>query len=684
MNAVLFRGLLPSLLCAFTFAAVSPASAQTTNRPLSDLTSMPLEKLMDVQVTTFSRREERASQTAGAVHVITAEDIRRSGVTSIPEALRLAPGMQVARVDSHQWAISARGFNDVFANKLLVMIDGRSVYTPLFSGVFWDVQDTLMEDIERIEVIRGPGATLWGANAVNGIINIITKSAGETQGSLMTLGAGTEERGFGAYRYGGKLGESGHYRLYAKYFSRDDSVLSSGNDSNDAWDMVRAGFRGDWGKATDPTTFTLQGDAYGGKLHQTYATIRQVPNPFPPPSLLFAPTNTPDRYDVAGGNILGRWTRTFSAESDLRLQAYFDHTLRDTVIFGEDRDTFDLDTQYRFPIGQSQDVVMGAGYRMTHDDVRNEFGVSLFPDSRATHLFSTFVQDEITIVPDTLLLTLGSKFEHNDFTGFEVQPSGRLLWTPHPKHTVWASISRAVRTPSRAEDDLRLNQALAAGFSPAVRSIFGNRDFDSEKVVAYELGYRVLPHARLSLDVATFYNDYDQLRSLEGSPVVRFTPRPPHVGFVVGNGLEGETYGVEIASTYQMRDWWRWQVSYTVLEMQMHTQPGSTDAALSGTALRIEGSNPHHQFQLRSSVDLPHNIELDAGLRHVDSLSAQGIPSYTVMDLRIGWRPAKNWEFSIVGQNLLDSQHPEFTPSFIGTQLTEVQHSVYGKVTWRF
>jgi len=293
---------------------------------------------MNVEVTSVSRRAEKLSVAPAAISVITAEELRRSGATSIPEALRLVPGMEVARVDAHNWAISARGFNDLFANKLLVLMDGRSVYTPLFSGVYWDVQDTLLEDIERIEVIRGPGATLWGANAVNGVINIITRSARDTQGLLLAGGGGTEEQGFAAVRYGGKLGDNAYYRVYAKYFNRDDQVLPDGNDSNDRWNMARGGFRIDW-DASPENHFTLQSDLYSGRLNQTYF----LPAPNPP----YAQTNQA-HLNVEGGNVLGRWSHTISERSDMKLQVYFDRTVRDGPVLDEDRDTFDLDLQHHF------------------------------------------------------------------------------------------------------------------------------------------------------------------------------------------------------------------------------------------------------------------------------------------------------------------------------------------------
>ena len=662
------------LSVTLSFLAIPGLSQNPPAKP--DLTELPIETLLGIEVTSVARHSERLSQSPAAIAVITEDDIRRSGALNIPEALRLVPGMEVARLDSSQWAVSARGFNDVFANKLLVLQDGRSIYTPLFSGVFWDVQGSMLEDLERIEVIRGPGATLWGANAVNGVINIISRSSKDTQGVLITGGAGNEERGFGGVRYGGKLSDNAFFRVYGTYFNRDDSALPNGASANDAWQLGRWGFRVDW-DVSEQNLITIQGDAYRGDVHQVFGT-------FDPNATNFFRI-IQDDFEVVGGNILGRWSHTISPNSDFRLQAYYDRTERDTVIFREKRDTFDIDAQHRFLFGERNELVWGAGYRVTTDKVGNSPTISLNPDHRTLNLFSAFGQDEITLVPERLRLTVGSKFEHNDFTGFEIQPSGRLLFTPRERQTFWASVSRAVRTPSRAEDDVILNQVVPAGSlgpgSPAfVTTIYGNRNFVSEELLAYELGYRFQPHKTLSLDLAAFYNDYDHLRSQEPGP----SPTQPLVGpafpLHVDNNLYGETYGVEAAATWEIAQWWRLQPSYTFIDMQLHRRSGSADT----TSEQDEGKSPRHQFMLRSSMELPHNLSLDAMLRFVDSLPALHISSYLSLDVRLGWRPKKNLELAIVGQNLLHEQHAEFAPSFISTQRSQIERGCYGKITWGF
>ena len=639
-----------------------------------DLTELSLEELINVEVTSVSRKEEPIFRAPSAVSIVTGSDIRRSGATSIPEALRLVPGLQVAQATAHDWAISSRGFNDLFANKLLVLMDGRSVYTPLYSGVIWDVQDTLLEDIDRIEVIRGPGATLWGANAVNGVINIITKNARDTQGLLLSGGGGTEEIGFGNVRYGGQLGEHTHYRVYTKYFNRDDTVDPSGNDSYDAWWMARAGFRADYEKDW-VNTLTFQGDLYDGELRDSLLL---------PSFTLPNPVRVNDTTRALGGNALGRWTHHFTEASILQFQMYYDRTERDSEVLKETRNTFDLDLHHRFPIFERHEIIWGLGSRVSHDEQDdNNLFLSFDPTHRTTQLYSSFLQTEWELLEEKVKLTLGSKFEHNDYTGFEVQPGVRLTWTPDDKNTLWGSVSRAVRTPSRVEDDGRVLNSITPGAPPTIVSLFGNNAYESEELTAYEIGYRIKAHPSVSVEVATFYNDYDSLRSFNTrSPFLETTPAPPHVviPFIAVNDMEGETYGAEVAVEYKPLDWWRWRASYSYLQMELHLPSNSPDP-ISESA---EGTSPHHQAGLRSSMDLPHNLQFDVTGRYVDNLPTFGIPSYVAMDVRLGWRPWSHLEFAIVGQNLLDSQHPEFGSSFIATPPVEIQRAVYGKITLKF
>jgi iron complex outermembrane receptor protein len=653
------------------------AEGRGAGRDLGDFT---LDELVNLKVTSVSKKPEKLSHAPAAIAVITDEDIRRSGVTTIAEALRMAPGLEVARVDSLTWAISSRGFNDLFANKLLVLMDGRSVYTPLFSGVYWDVQDTLLEDLDRIEVIRGPGAALWGANAVNGVINITTKSAKETQGGLVTGGGGTEERVFGGVRYGGQINDQAWFRVYAKYANHDDTATPAGRDTGDDWDQYRTGFRVDW-EHSPPNLFTLQGDAYGGTEHQPYVLAT--------PTAPAYSSLQPQTIRVAGGNLVGRWTHTFTEEADLRLQMYYDRTHRELEIFSEDRHTFDVDLQIHHPFGERQDIVWGLGYRHTDSyNLKSNFNLSFVPLDRKTEEYSAFVQDEIALIRDRLRLTIGSKFEHNDYTGWEFQPSGRLLWTPHPRHSAWASISRAVRTPSRADSDLRLTTTVippgAPPFflpAPGAVTLVGNPDKHSETLAAYEAGYRVQLHDRATLDVAGFYNEYDCLTTFEPAGQDLST-LPSYIGLpqVFSNLAEGETYGGEVAVNIQVTDWWRLRPSYSYLQVQLHRKRGSLDP----TAEDGEGDDPHHQVSLRSEMDLPWHLQLDCVGRYVDSLPNRNIPAYAELDVRLGWRPTKQLEISIVGQNLLDNQHPEFQQLILGPPQAELERGIYGKVTFRF
>ena len=651
----------------------------------TDLTLLPPERLLEIDVYSPSKRAEKLSEASAAITVLTQDDIVRSGATSTPEVLRLVPGLDVAQVDAEQWAISARGFNDIFANKLLVLQDGRSLYTPLFSGVFWNVQDTFMEDIDRIEVIRGPGASLWGANAVNGVINITTKSAGDTQGLLLTGGGGSLERAFGGVRYGDKLADDLYFRLYGKYFDREDSVFPNGQTADDAWQKGQAGFRLDWDKSeTSGNLLTLQGDIYRSIGNQTFNT--------------FAPNNPPfysaiihqDNYRTTGGNVLARLTHSFSNPSDagadpseLKLQFYYDRSEQDTIIFKEQRDTFDFDFQHQFSIGWWNHIVWGAGYRSSEDHLGNTPTISFYPGSQTTELFNAFAQDEITLLPERLRLTVGAKVEHNDYTGDEFQPSGRLLWTPTAHQTIWGAISRAVRTPSRAEESVVLNEPL----TPNVVSIYGNQNFQAEELLAYELGYRFEARKNITLDLALFYNVYNDLRSQETGfsptqPVVS-PPPPPFppqwIPTYLANGLAGDTYGLELAPTWEVTDWWRLQPAYSLLKMQLHAQPGSSDTT---SAAFLEGSSPQQQVSLRSLMDLPHHLTFDWTLRYVDQLPGFNIPGYFALDLRVAWRPTSGVELALVGQNLLNAHHAEFAPTFIGTQRTDVPASFYGQLTW--
>jgi iron complex outermembrane receptor protein len=657
--------ILLALLISMGWAAEHSATRQGSVDP----TQISLEELLKTEVISFTKRPESRAEVAAAVYVITQEDIRRSGVTSLPDALRLAPGVEVARIDTNKWAVGVRGFTSRLSRSLLVLIDGRSVYSPLFAGVYWEVQDTLLEDVDRIEVIRGPGGTIWGANAVNGVINIITKKAQETQGGLLVGGGGSQEQGFGGVRYGGKIGQDLFYRVYGKAFNRDAAFHDNAPDFDD-WRMGQVGFRTDWeGHRGDSVTF--QGDFYIGEAGQ-----RTVLTTIAPPLT----TTVEKDADLAGGNLLGRWQRVFSTTSDLSLQLYYDHTYRREPTFRESRDTFDIDFQHRFRIPWQQEILWGLGYRVTSGDTDAIPTIALMPRRRTDQLFSAFVQDEIRFL-ERLRLIIGSKFEHNDYSGFEVQPSARLLWTPTPQHTVWGAVTRAVRTPSRVEHDLTLT-ALLDPRTPTFARLTGSDAFEAEKLLAYELGYRLQPTPRLFLDSTAFYNYYTDLLSLEpAAPFTETTPPPGRVilPFSTRNKLHGEGYGVELAADWQPFGWWRVSGVYSYLQLNLTRDKDSMDPT---TVRSTEGSSPHHMVSLRSFMTLPGHLEFDLVWRYVDRLPSQSIGSYLTLDARLGWHPLPPVTIAVVGQNLLKDHQAEFSGGSSGN--TAIERSVYGKVIWRW
>jgi iron complex outermembrane receptor protein len=636
------------LLLATPLFCSAPLYAQETYQSPTELKKLPLEELVDVEIMSAARRPEPLSQAASAIDVITADDIERAGVTNIPDALRLGTEMQVAQIDGHDWAISTRGFNISGANKMQVLMDGRSLYTPLYSGVFWDVQQTFLPDLARIEIIRGPGATLWGANAVNGVINILTKSARDTQGLLLYGGGGDEETDFVGLRYGGRINQDTYYRAYVMHSNHDSLTLEGDGDAGDETDMTQGGFRID-ATPNSEDTLTLQGDGYGGHFGQL---------------------NGPD-ITVNGGNVLGRWTRQLASDSSLMLQTYLDYTHRLVPdVFEEHRGTFDIEFQHRLVIAERHDVIWGANYRLSADDIGN-LGPSLafVPDSKAAHLVSAYVQDEFHLVPGKFSLIAGAKFEYNSFSGFEIQPSGRFVWTPTEGQTVWGAISRAVRTPTRVDQDL-VSPNPSTG-APAL--LIGSPDFESETLIAYELGYRIKPWHTVSIDLAGYYNDYDNLRSIEP-----LGPGPTGP-FVFKNKLVGSSYGGSLSTKWKVTDWWELSGWVSLLHEDIHPGPGSADVT-HGTS---EGNDPNCTAVAKSSLDLPHHVKFDAILRYVDDLPHPATPAYLTADVRIAWSPYPNFEVAFVGRNLFDEKHPEFSSSRPG-MTREVGRGFFGTLKWHF
>jgi iron complex outermembrane receptor protein len=597
---------------------------------------MSMEELMNVEVTSVSKRPEKLTEVASAIQVITGNDIHRSGVTRLPEALRLVSNLQVGQANSHDWAITSRGFNGlpsaggVLANKLLVMVDGRSIYTPLFGGVYWDVQNVMLEDVDRVEVVSGPGGTLWGANAVNGVINIVSKSSKETQGLYVSGIGGSLLQDYGGLRYGAKIDTNLYFRVYGQRFDQKGTTLVNGADAKDAWNTTQGGFRMDY-YPSKANTLTLQGDFYGGTENDS---IKQA--------------------NTDGQNVLGRFTHLFSEKSNLTIQAYYDRTWRKTpnsaTRFYYQLQTYDLDIQHRFSLGGRQSIVWGVGYRMQQDQTPG----SLKPPSRDMPLYSGFVQDEITIVPERIKLTIGSKFLHNVFSGFEIQPCTRLAYTPNNRQTIWTSVSRAVRTPSRFDSDV---------VSAPVK-------FDSEKILAYELGYRIRPIDQLLLSFAGFFNHYNNLRSLDSNSSTS-TP------IVLANSQRAESWGFEFSGNFQATKWWRFRGGYTYFEKNIW----ATKSIVLPVSKAFEGVDPKNIFMFQSIMDLPKGFQLDLIGRYTDALPAvagfiQKVPPYFTFDTRIAWQ-FKPLEISIVGQNLLSEQHTE-------TGASKIPRSIYGRVSCRF
>jgi iron complex outermembrane receptor protein len=666
----LSRMLTGAVLAALCMTALTvSASAQDGD----DLGAKSLEELMDIKVISASKKEETLFKTAAAIFVITQEDIRRSGMTRIPDLLRMVPGVEVARIDGVGWAISVRGFNRRFTDKLLVLIDGRSVYSHDTSGVDWEALDMPLELVDRIEVIRGPGGSLWGANAVNGVINIITKHSKETQGGLVTAQGGSEDRATSAI-YGGKLGDDATYRVSGKYLNGSGLVDESGQATHDGLDSAHGGLRIDW-QPSSSDNLTVLGDIYDLAATEKTFLVSSLLDPLAPLS------DTLIHY--SGGDVLTRWNHSFSATSDMTFQFYYDRTADGYTAESQGTNTFDFDFQHHFAWGDRQDIIWGLGYRLIEDNFTSlpTGPIHAMPPAENSQVFSVFIQDQIVLVKDRLRLTLGSKLEHDDYSGFQVEPNVRLLWTPATRQTFWAAVSRAVRTPSRGEVSIDDNFEAVPGPGglPVIVTVFGTPSFKAEDLLAYEVGYRVEPIRKISVDIAAFYNVYNNLQTdVLGAPFFDPIPVPRIVEPIsFGNQEDGHTYGIEPSITWAATRFWKLTGSYSFLRMDLNNKSGNL---LGDNA----GDNPAHQFQVRSYLNLPGKVELDTSAFYVSALPDQGIRSYTRVDARVGWRPAENIELSFGGQNLLSPRHEESLADDAGVVTTMVKRTVYGKMTWRF
>ena len=661
-----------SALCfSLMLAALLPGAAGNVwagEVRLAAIEELSIKDLMQVEVSSVSRKSQTLHDTAAAAFIISQEDIRRSGATSIAEALRMAPGLEVAQLDTWHWSISSRGFNFRLANKLLVLMDGRTVYNPVFSGVSWNVQDTMMEDIERIEVIRGPGAAMWGVNAVNGVINIITKKTKDTLGNLVVAGAGNQERGFAAYRHGGKLGDDGSYRVYGKGFSRDSTIGTAGQKQNDTWQSGQAGFRMDR-SISSGNRLTLQGDAYRQTTGLTMYPLTVLP-----------PFNTTFQANDhwSGANLLARWEGSRSNGAEFTLQAYYDWTLVTTPFISDKKDTLDLDFQHRLHPNASNDLIWGGNYRHIQSAMGNTSALTFTPANVNYQNVSVFVQDDIALSPNKLRLTLGAKLEKTYYGGTQLQPNARMLWTPDSTNSVWGAVSQAARSPT----PLELNASAAQGtFRPvppilAQVRLTGNPNLAAERVTTAEIGYRTQWTSRFSSDIAAFSSRYTNLIIVRQG-TFNFPTLTLPLTFVTSTQTL-TTRGVELSADWNILDWMRLSGAYTYLNIPTFENSAVPDPA---------GHSPRHRGSLRARMDLNKRSKLDLMLRYVGDISSATGPvsAYTAFDARYAYAPRPGLEYSLVAQNLFSPSHMEWrdaTPFF--PVPSEIPRSIYAKVTWRY
>ncbi len=636
--------------------------------------------IFNFDIYSLSKKKENSFDAASATYVLTSEDIRRSGATYIPEALRMVPGMQVSRIDGNKWAISIRGFDHQFSNKLLVMIDGRTVYTPLFSGTVWDIHDYVLEDIEKIEVVRGPGGTIWGANAVNGIINIITKNAVQTQGSYLSQVVGNADKSITEARYGGKIGDGDYYKLYAKNTIRGGSYNSGGGKKDDGNRQSRAGFRYDI-NSIEGSSISVIGDAFDGKASNYFTTLEQTEK---------------NNKDSSGADIILNWDKKISNQSSFSLNTYFDYEEFRIPVLTRNQKTIDVDFQHFYNFSNNNNFTWGFGYRQIIDDIKEGEAVTTngsntkfipinyTPNKRNDEIFSAFIQDKFGLIADKLYLTVGSKFLHNDFTGFEHQPNARITYYPDRNQTLWGSVSRAIRMPTRAEVSFDIKEE----YNGSTVSL-GNVNAKSEVLVAYELGYRIKPTTKTIIDVTAFYNDYSKLRTYESIDGTS-TGTP-----IAANKGKGSSFGGEILGKWQVNDRLKLEASYDFLKMDLGVNGNSTDnisILASSDALRLsQNRSPKNQFRFRSYFNITPKIELDNMFYYVDSLPSaklytsdpSGVSAYTRFDTRIGYLPNRNLDLSVGVRNLFDDRHAEYYSALYNTN-AEIGRTYFCKVVWQY
>jgi iron complex outermembrane receptor protein len=662
------------LLLALCGAIAVPAPGLAQGQP-PNLSQVSIEDLMNIEVTSASRKEQRTEDVTAAVFVITHDDIRRSGMTAVPDVLRLAPGVEVAQINASKWAVSVRGFNSVYADKLLVLIDGRTIYDRIFSGVIWDAQDLPLEDVDRIEVIRGPGAALWGANAVNAVINIITRTAAETQGTLVQV----EGRRTGAQavvRYGGLLGTAAAYRVYAQFSGRDQPDFDSGAGGavTDGATSFTTGVRADW--TTKPNALTVESAFTEGRTHALWSNLD-------PRTVATAPIDAA-ATEASGGYVLGRWRHTRDNGASLQVQSFVDVASRKEPVATYDRETFDVDTQYHTTLGSHQDLVAGAGYRFISDQYVGAVGFSLLPAADKSSLLNAFLQDEISLFADRLALTLGSQVQHDSETGAGVQPTARVMWKGLAHQRLWTAASRALRTPSRYERGIQVDYPPMPGPNglPLLVRFSGNPSAATEHLVDVEAGYRFEQGTSWSVDITGFGGRYAHLRTQETDAPIFQPGSPPSilVNTQFGNLLDATTRGVEIAGHWAPVPVWRLDGSYTAFHLTPHLADTSQDPAADGE----DGSVPRTQWQLRSAFSPDPRATLSLALFHVGPLAQLHVDAYTRADVTAEWQFSRHLSAMVIGQNLLDGSHLEFAGTNILLAATTVPRSASVRLRWTF
>lgn len=659
-----------SVVCLLSFLLLASVSQGEESRSTAEeLLDLSLEDLMQVEVTTVTRLTESRKDTPAAVTVLTQEDIRRSGATSIPEVLRQVPGVYVARLDGNKWSVTTRGFGGRFANKMLVLVDGVSIYSPIFSGTFWEVENVLLEDIERIEVVRGPGGASWGANAVNGVINIITFAAAKTPGGLLRVGGGSEERTRLGLRYTEKVSEDLSLRFSGQYMNRGNQRSLGGGEAFDWYWSGNTQLRLDW-TPDGPDSITFVAKALYSELHEVY----RLASPLPPYSSAYKDTS-----DVEHGNLMLRWKHKIEEDDEVQVQAYFDHWRNNSVVIGDERHVLDLETQRRQGFGDGHEVAYGIGVRHVWDEIESGYA-SFLPPTHNETTYSAFANVSLWAVPERLRFVIGARAEHNDYTGIEIEPTVRIAWTPAPKHTLWAAISRAVRVPARGETDIFLPSLAAPGL---LASLNGNNDLDSESLVAYEIGYRYVPSTRLTLESTAFINDYTDLRTLEvQAPYLRLWQGWPVLNLPIEamNNMEALSVGGSVALEYRPRDWWRLRASYAYLNVDLDLNARTIDFISDDAA----GDAPRNIVSLWNSFEITKSVSLDLLTQFVDELPALRVKSYVNADFRLSWRPRDDLELALMGKNLWAPSRLEYRASLLDTLPSEIQRGVYAEVSWKF